>query len=165
MDYSKITDYLYIGKTPRPESYDELRKLGVQLVINMRVERRPFKDPGEVPMKVLWLPTFDSPLIPIPIRALVRGAEAALETIDQGGKVYVHCAGGVHRGVAMGAAVLIAQGYSADEAMDLIKEKRGVADPRVWYIRRRIERFEKTWQEKMGVSQKAQAESRGTEPA
>jgi hypothetical protein len=38
---------------------------------------------------------------------------AALETIRQGGKVYAHCQRGRHRGVAMGAAILIALGYSA----------------------------------------------------
>lgn len=165
MNYSQITDSLYVGRTPRPESYDELRALGVELVINMRVERRPFNDPGEIPMDVLWLPSFDSPLIPIPIRFLVRGAKAAVKTLEGGGKVYVHCAGGVHRGVAMGTAILIAQGYSAEEAMDLIQEKREVADPRIWYIRRRIEQFEETWNEMQGETQRAEAHSRGTEPA
>ena len=65
----------------------------------------------------------------------------------------------------MGTAILIAQGYSAEEAMDLIQEKREVADPRVWYIRRRIEQFEKTWNEMQGETQSAEAHSRGTEPA
>ncbi len=47
--------------------------------------------------------------------------------------------------MAMGAAVLIAQGYDAREAMALIKRKRGVADPEVFYIRWRIMGFERKW--------------------
>jgi protein tyrosine phosphatase (PTP) superfamily phosphohydrolase (DUF442 family) len=145
MDYSKITDDLYIGTTPLPESYASLHDLGIDLVINMRFERPPYRDPHPEPIPALWLPTFDSPLVPIPLRALKRGTQAALEVLRAGGKVYVHCAGGRHRGVAMGAAILIAQGYSPVEAMALIKDKRDAADPDIWYIRRRIVRFAQVW--------------------
>ena len=51
----------------------------------------------------------------------MRGVNAALDVIHHGGKVYVHCAHGRHRSVAMGAAILIAQGMPATEAMELIK--------------------------------------------
>ncbi len=148
MEYSQITDWLFIGTTPSSEDYQQLRESGVRLVINMRIERRPYPDHHEEPIQSLWLPTFDSPLIPIPIRALQRGARKALETIQEGGKVYVHCAAGVHRGVAMGAAILIAQGYSLEDALDLIKQEREVADPEAWYIHRRIRRFAETWDQR-----------------
>ncbi|HLE90430.1 MAG TPA: hypothetical protein VI753_04710, partial [Anaerolineales bacterium] len=46
-----------------------------------------------------------------------------------------------HRGVAMGSAVLIAQGYDPHEAMKLITQRRMVADPHIFYIRNRILRF------------------------
>ena len=145
MDFSKITDGLFIGTTPRPDDYQQLHDLGVRLVINMRWEHRLRLDTHAEPLTLLWLRTFDSPLFPIPMRALQRGALAAMETIHAGGKVYTHCAGGRHRGVAMGAAVLIAQGYDPHEAMDLIKARRQVADPDVFYIRRRILRFAWSW--------------------
>ena len=141
MDFSQITETLFIGTTPPPEAYPFLRGLGVQLVINMRIERPPFRDHSNPPIRLLWLPTADTPLIPIPLRALKRGTIAALETFAKGGKVYTHCAGGIHRGVAMGAAILIAQGYSPEEAMALIKQRREVADPYAWYIWRQIVRF------------------------
>ena len=145
MDFSQITETLFIGSAPRTEAYHTLRELGVTLVISMRVERRPAPDLHPSPIPVLWLPSFDSPLIPIPLRFLHQGAKAALGTMAAGGKVYVHCAQGVHRGVAMGCAILIAQGSSAEEAMRLVKERRKVADPRIWYIQRRIRRFAETW--------------------
>ena len=150
MDYSLIKSDLFIGTTPSTDDYNILRDLGVKLVINMRVEYRPRKDLHESPLKLLWLPTFDSPLIPISIKYLNRGAKAALETINNGGKVYAHCAGGVHRGVAMGAAILIAQGYEAEAAMQLIKSQRPFADPYAFYIRPRILKFARQWNENSG---------------
>jgi protein-tyrosine phosphatase len=71
--------------------------------------------------------------------------EAALPVIDDGDAVLVHCLAGVHRSVAMACCVLIGMGYSAEEAMQLVESKREVADPRVWYIRARIEKFERSW--------------------
>jgi protein-tyrosine phosphatase len=151
MDFSQVTDYLYIGTTPRSTDYALLRQLNVRLIINMRIERRPHADGHESPIPVLWLPTIDSPLFPIPLRMLRRGAQAAFETINQGGKVYAHCAKGIHRGVAMGAAILIALGHSADEAIHIISKQRFVADPHIWYIRRRIHLFYKFWHKSGGA--------------
>jgi protein tyrosine phosphatase (PTP) superfamily phosphohydrolase (DUF442 family) len=145
LDYSKITEELFIGTTPTPSDYDLLRSLGVGLVINMRAERRPFPDLSIQPLNFLWLPTVDWPLLPIPITMLKRGAQLALETIQAGQRVFTHCAEGRHRGVAMGAAVLIARGFSAEEAMRLIASQRKTADPKVFYIRSRILRFAQQW--------------------
>lgn len=146
MNFSSITDDLFIGTTPQPGDYPHLRDLGVRLVINMRWDHRLRPDTHSEPLSLLWLRTIDSPLFPIPVHALRRGALAALETIQAGGKVYTHCAAGRHRGVAMGAAVLIAQGYNPREAMELIREKRRVADPDIFYIRNRILRFAQKWE-------------------
>jgi len=145
MNFSQITDDLFIGTTPRRKDYDVLRALGVRLVINMRLTRGPKPHFRDLHIQYLWLRTFDNPLIPIPLRALTRGVNAALDVIHSGGKVYVHCAHGRHRSVAMGAAILIAQGMPAYEAMALIKKHRSEADPNVFYIRRRIHFFERRW--------------------
>ena len=144
-EFSNITDDLFIGITPLASDYNGLRELGIKLIINMRLFHGPFPDSHHTPIKLLWLRTFDSPLFPIPIPKLITGARAALETIDAGGKVYVHCAGGRHRGVTMGACVLIAQGYDPEAAMKLIAERRIVADPYAFYIRPRILQFAREW--------------------
>jgi protein-tyrosine phosphatase len=145
MNFSTITDDLFIGTTPMAFDYDRLRVLGVRLIINMRFRRAPMPDLHIPPINLLWLRTIDSVFFPIPIDKLIRGARAALETIRNGGKVYVHCMGGVHRSAAMGAAILIAQGYDVEAAMQLIKTQRIVADPHVFYIRSRILRFANQW--------------------
>ncbi len=144
-NFSNITDDLYIGNMPQVTDYDGLRELGIRLIINMRFSRGPFPDPHHQPIQLLWLRTVDSPFFPIPIAKLILGAKTAIETIAAGGKVYVHCAYGRHRGVAMGACVLIAQGYDPEAAMKLISERRLVADPNAYYIRPRIMLFAKQW--------------------
>ena len=147
MDYSHITNDLFIGTTPSTRDYDTLRELGVRLIINMRWEHRPQADTHNPPLTFLWFRTFDTPFLPIPIKALLRGAQAALETIRAGGRVYAHCAGGRHRGVAMGACILIAQGYDPQDAMHLIAQRRSFADPFAFYIRPRILKFAREWNE------------------
>ncbi len=145
MNYSKITEDLYLGTMPNGIVYEDLRKLGVGLVINMRfwLGRRPPK--GEPAIEYLRLRTVDTPLLPMPIEALRRGAEAALKAMENGAKVYVHCAKGRHRGAAMAAAILIAQGMPAEEAIGLIQARRKQADPGAGYIKRRIMLFAEQW--------------------
>jgi protein tyrosine phosphatase (PTP) superfamily phosphohydrolase (DUF442 family) len=148
MDFSQITDDLFIGTMPEAQDYDRLRELGVRLVINMRFARGPHPDSHPEALKFLWLRSIDSPILLIPIRKLIMGTHIALETIQQGGKVYSHCAVGRHRSVAMGAAILIAQGHTPESAIQLIKQQRPVADPDIFYIRSRIIGFAKHWQKK-----------------
>lgn len=145
MDYSAVNEVLIIGTTPSVQDYALLESLGVRLVINMRLERPPYRNRHVPSLRLLWLPTLDSPFFPIPMHVFRRGVKAALEVIRNGGRVYVHCAAGRHRGVAMAAAILIALGHTPEQAMSLIKEKRAVADPEIWYIRWRILRFAEMW--------------------
>jgi hypothetical protein len=151
MNFSTITNDLFIGNTPSVYHYDQLRDLGVRLIINMRFTLGPKPDPHEIPIHTLWLRSFDSPFFPISISKLMLGAQVALETIRDGGKVYAHCAYGRHRGVAMGACILIAQGFDPQAAMELIKARRSVADPFAYYIRPRILKFSKEWVGRGGV--------------
>src|SRR4030042_3719552 len=145
MNYSKITDNLYIGTTPKSDDYAALHQLGVSLVINMRIGLPPIRDPISPPVKSIWLPTIDSPLFPIPIRDLKKGADAALKVFEEGGVVYTHCSRGRHRGPAMGACILIARGMEPEQAIRLMEQQRSIAVPHDWYIRRRILKFAHAW--------------------
>lgn len=145
MNFSQITDHLFIGSQPSITDYDRLGELGIRLIINMRFSRGPQPDSHHQPISTLWLRSIDSPIFPISVQKLIRGAQTALETIREGGRVYTHCAYGRHRGVAMGACVLIAQGFDPIAAMKLIAERRSVADPFAYYIRPRILKFAALW--------------------
>jgi protein-tyrosine phosphatase len=154
LDVSEITEYLYISAWPRGEHTDEIHTRGIRLVLSMHWER-PHLVPKDDPVRVLWLPTFDTPLTPIPMRILYLGVTAALPVIQSGNRVLVHCRAGRHRSVAMACAVLIGKGYTAQEAIQLVKEKRAAADPDAWYIKARIIKFEKYWQARAAASQPA----------
>lgn len=117
----------------------------MRLVINMRVEFRPRRDPASKLPQPALAADIRLALVPIPLKALHRGAQSRAGSDPRGRKVYAHCAGGVHRGVTMGAAILIAQGMSPLSAMELIKEKRPQADPFAFYIRPRILKFANQW--------------------
>jgi protein tyrosine phosphatase (PTP) superfamily phosphohydrolase (DUF442 family) len=145
MNFSRITDTLYIGTTPKAKDYDLLHELGVKLVINMRIGFPPRRDPHTPPIKNLWLPVIDSPIFPIPIRFLQMGVREALKVIESGGVVYTHCSKGRHRGPAIGACILIAQGESPEQAIELIKQQRPISDLPAWYIKRRIMKFDQIW--------------------
>ncbi len=147
MNFSSITEDLFIGTSPNRRDFETLRGLGVSLVINMRWYPGPRPPADDPVLRYLWLHTFDNPLLPIPLRSLIQGVQEAIRTIQEGGKVYTHCAKGRHRSVAMAAAILIAQGNDPLEAIRLIKERRPIADPEIFYIRRRIELFSHRWLE------------------
>ena len=121
MYFSQITKDLFIGPMPTTNDYDLFHNLGVRLVLNMRFARRLPAGLLHPPVEVLWLRSLDNPLFPIPLKLLMQGTHAALASISGGGKVYTHCAYGRHRSVAMGAAILIAQGYTPLDAMSLNK--------------------------------------------
>jgi len=69
-----------------------------------------------------------------------------LPIIQNKGKVLVFCMQGKRRSIAMAAAILISVGNTGEQAIDLLTNARKVADPKMWYIRRRIKAFEKYWQ-------------------
>lgn len=144
MDISKITDRLYIAAHPKAEDVNAIRDMNVRLILNM-IFIRPADVYRNPPFRMLTLRTFDSIFLPIPIGKLIRGVKAALPVIEGGESVLVYCREGRHRSVTMAAAVLIGQGNSADEAMQLISLKRSKADPYAWHIQRRIRKFEEVW--------------------
>jgi hypothetical protein len=143
-DISQITDFLYISAWPERKYAEEIRSRKVHLILSTHwlLPGKVYRQP---PFQFLWLPMFDSPLAPIPMTLLNQGVQAALATIQKGGSVLVHCRYGVHRSVAMASCVLIGKGYTAEEAMQTVKNHRTTADPYRWYIRSRIEKFELRW--------------------
>jgi hypothetical protein len=144
IDLSPITDGLYISDWPDASDAPLLADRGIRLLLSMHW-RRPPRVYQQPPFSTKWLPTIDSPLTPIPVPTLRAGVLAALPVLRRGDGVLAHCVFGRHRGVAMACCVLIGLGRSAEEAMALVEERRAAADPYAWYIRRRIEAFERDW--------------------
>lgn len=146
-DISQVAESVFISAWPESQHVDEILALNIRLVLSMHW-MRPSRALGRPPLRLLWLPTFDSPLAPMPMAFLHRGVEAALPVIQEGYGVLAHCGYGIHRSVAMTCCVLIGTGLRADEAMELVKTQRPVADPYARHIQARIRKFEREWQEK-----------------
>lgn len=144
LDISRITDTLYIAAHPAPADADYLRQLPTQLMLSIRM-RPPHPTVRVAAEQWVHLPCMDTPFTPLPMLLLWTGVETALPVISAGKNVVVHCAYGRHRSVALACCILIGQGYSAADAMALVKQQRPIADPYVGYIRARIERFEARW--------------------
>ncbi len=144
IDLSRITDGLFISDWPEESDAPILEANGIRLLLSMHW-RRPSPVYRRPPFSTVWLPTIDSPITPLPVPTLRTGVLAALPALARGEGVLAHCVFGRHRGVAMACCVLIGLGYTAEQAMALVDQRRAVADPHVWYIRRRIEAFERDW--------------------
>lgn len=145
MDISEITDYMYVGAEPHAEDAQELARIDVRLLISMIGGFPPPQVFSRPPLCLLWLPSFDTFITPIPTDKLAKGVRAARRIIQDRGRVLVYCHQGRHRSVIMASAILIASGFTAAQAMALIKTRRAIADPHAWYIRRQILRFERSW--------------------
>jgi len=150
-DASPITPQLFIAPRPRTHHVEHVGGLGVDLVLSM-IWFAPPRALTRHPFRLVRLPCIDSPLFPIPLFLLRRGVAQAAPVLEAGGRVLVYCMAGRHRSVAMASSILIASGMAADDAMDLIAEKRAVADPRAWYIERQIRRFERDWLRRQGAA-------------
>ncbi len=145
MAISQITDTLFVSSKITRGNAAEALALDPRLVISMIVQRRPPPVLGQPPRTLLWFKTFDLFFLPIPVKILARGVEAALQVIENGQRVLVFCEAGRRRSAAMASCILVGQGYTAAEAMELLKSKRPAADPYAWHIQRQIKKFEAYW--------------------
>ncbi len=129
MDITWLTDRIAVGGGIwTAENMEKVALAGITHVIDMQIE---FDDTplGEAAgVQVLWNPTDDDfePKSPDLFR---RGLEFAEKALAEGeAKLFIHCAAGVHRAPMMTLAVLGSMGWSVDDAMELIENRRPVAD-------------------------------------
>ena len=140
-----ITDQLYVSSKMGEKHFKDLGSFAFKLIISMIGQNRHSLRERKDSYEVLWLKSFDSFLTPIPMKTLEKGVISALPFLDKGQKVLVYCRQGKRRSVTMAASILIAQGYTSDQAMKLLKEKRPVSSPMLWYVQSRIRKFEQFW--------------------
>ncbi|MDA1038416.1 MAG: dual specificity protein phosphatase family protein [bacterium] len=121
MNYSKVTDSLYLGTNFCCQThFDEgLMKLGVTIDVSLEAERIDSPQGVEA---YLWLPTEDH-MAPTQ-HMLSIGAKFMKNVLDAGDKVYIHCKNGHGRAPTMTAAYFIQEGKSLDEAIEIIKSAR-----------------------------------------
>lgn len=115
-------------------------RAGVTHILDMQIEFDDTPLAEAHGITVLWNPT-DDDFEPKPPEIFQQGVDFALETLDQEGtKLFIHCAAGVHRAPMMALAVLCSLSWRLEEAQRLIQSKRPMVDFVDVYVRS-VERF------------------------
>ncbi len=124
--YSSITPQLYVGGQMNASGWRWLAARGLTADLNLRSE---FDDAahGIAPQSYLWLPTDDDHA---PAQEqLQAGVDFIRRTSEGGGRVYVHCAGGVGRAPTMAVAYLVNTGLDVEQAWTLVRATRPFVTP------------------------------------
>lgn len=121
LKYSQVTPEILVGPQYNGAGKRKLEQLGIAYGVNLRQE---FDDAahGLALANYCYLPTIDDDAPSM--EHLESGVQFIEQAVAQGGKVYIHCAGGVGRAPTMAAAYFMAQGKSLAEALALIRRVR-----------------------------------------
>ena len=141
MDMTWVTGRIAVGGGIWTEdNMAAVSRAGVTHIIDMQIEFDDTKLAAPHAIAVLWSP-IDDDFQPKPPEIFERGVEFATEALGQEGtKVFIHCAAGVHRAPMMTLAVLCSMGWTPEAAQDLIEKERPVVDFADVYLRS-VERF------------------------
>lgn len=136
MDITWVTDRIGVGGGIwNAENMAAISRAGITHIIDMQIEfdDTPLAEPHGI--AVCWNPV-DDDFQPKDAEVFARGVEFALEALDQDGtKVLIHCAAGVHRAPMMTLALLGVMGWTMEDAMELIEGRRPVADFAEVYVK------------------------------
>ena len=118
----KISDFLYRGAQPRGKGYEELKKLGISIVVDLRNSKPVERDGGETREEVK-VEAAGMRYIEIPTSAFFGPTETQVATFlqllrdNEKQKVFVHCYFGDDRTGVMVATYRIAMDHwTSDEA-------------------------------------------------
>jgi len=136
MDISWLTERIAIGGGIwNAGNMAKVAEEGITHIVDMQVEFDDTALAAGYGIDVLWNPT-DDDFEPKPVELFARGVEFVEGALaEDGTKVFIHCAAGVHRAPMMALAVLGTMGWDVKDAMELIEEKRPVADFAEVYVR------------------------------
>ena len=122
------------------ENMAAVARAGVTHIIDMQIEFDDTMLAKPHGIKVLWNP-IDDDFQAKPPEVFQRGVEFALAALDEEGtKLFVHCAAGVHRAPMMTLAILCSLSWKLPDAIDLIEIRRPVVDFADVYVRS-VEQF------------------------
>jgi len=122
------------------ENMAAVAQAGITHIIDMQIEFDDTALAAAQGIEVLWNPV-DDDFQPKPPEMFERGVGFARSALDQeGSKLFIHCAAGVHRAPMMALALLCSLGWKFGQAMELIETRRPVVDFADVYVRS-VERF------------------------
>ena len=144
--FSQVTDRLWLGGAPSYErDYQEILRLGITAVLDMRAERqadRDFFDAHGITHRQLHVPDVTVPDEP----TITTGVAWIAAQVADDRTVLVHCAKGRGRSATVLAAYLMqADDLGFDEVATLLRSKRGLVK-----LQDRHRRVLESWMAKQG---------------
>jgi hypothetical protein len=150
LNYSDVTPQVAVGGAFRNRQIKRLRARGVTAIVDCRSEASDDAAAlAAAGIDFLHVPTLDRH--GFSYEQLHSGVDWVLERTSRGGKAFMHCEHGVGRGPLMACAVLVGQGYSAPEALRIVRGARWQALPNDRQLAALL-RFEKEWREAQPVA-------------
>ena len=147
LDYSQITENLYIGAWPTKYHREKIIALGVTLIVSTILERTD-KELNQAPLTLVRTHATDlGPRLIFPTGQILKGVEPAVAAIQKGHKVMAFCKAGKHRSATMSACILVGLGHPADEAIKIVEAGREEAEIKETH-RQAIHKFEETWRKR-----------------
>ena len=136
MDITWVTDRIAVGGGIwNAENMAAVSRAGITHIIDMQIEFDDTALAGQHGIAVCWNPV-DDDFAPKSADVFARGVEFALAALKEDGtKLFIHCAAGVHRAPMMTLALLAVMGWTMEDAMKLIEARRPVADFAEVYVR------------------------------
>jgi protein-tyrosine phosphatase len=136
IDITWVTDRIGVGGGIwTAENMGAASRAGITHIIDMQIEFDDTQLAKPYGIAVCWNPV-DDDFEPKPPQVFARGVEFALRALkEEGTKLFVHCAAGVHRAPMMTLALLGVMGWTVEDAMELIEGRRPVADFAEVYVR------------------------------
>jgi dual specificity MAP kinase phosphatase len=124
--YCRVTPQIYVGAQIGAAGKRRLLARGFTASVNLR---REFDDAahGLALAQYCYLPT-DDEYAPT-LTQLETGVAFIRSVLENGGKVYIHCHGGIGRAPTLAAAYFMRQGYSLEAALALIRTVRPFIRP------------------------------------
>jgi len=129
MDMTWVTGRIAVGGGIwTAQNMAQVSQAGVTHILDMQIEFDDTSLAGPHGITVLWNP-IDDDFQPKSPDVFQRGVDFALDALDeQGTKLFVHCAAGVHRAPMMTLAILCSLSWKLEDALLLIEAKRPVVD-------------------------------------
>ena len=135
MDITWLTDRIAVGGGIwNAENMAKVAEAGITHIIDMQLEFDDTPLATACGVEVLWDPT-DDDFEPKPAELFENGVKFGMAALEAEGKLFIHCAAGVHRAPMMASALLGAMGWELRDAMRLIEARRPVTDFPEVYVR------------------------------
>jgi predicted protein tyrosine phosphatase len=120
---NKITDQIYVGSYAAAEMLSYRNSEGITHILNCT----PDAHEDLTDFDVRQINIHDG--FAIPPDSIRFAIESIAEAVHSGGKILVHCHAGVSRSVSLICAYLMYSGFSWDEALQFVRERRPQAFP------------------------------------